>query len=466
MKPVTFEAYQLLRDGLVEFSGMEANGICVDVERLTANIQEVEGRVKQLTAQIRQTDVWRLWLKIYGGKANMGSRPQLARILFKELGFKGEQNHDTNRYILDEATLANIDHPFCKMFLEIERWKKLHGTFLLGLQREVCDGYLHSFFNLHIARTYRSSSDSINFQNIPIRDQEVGAYIRSCFIPRGKDRVLVELDYSGVEVLVAACYHKDPTMIQYIENPGKDMHRDMAAQCYKLKPKQVTKQLRYCGKNMFVFPEFYGSYYAQCAVNLWNALDSMSLTLEDGTRVKDHLAAKGVTKLGSVSDYKPEPGTFMDHLKDVEDDFWGRRFQVYGRWREDWFESYLKNGGFNTLTGFRIDGIYGRNDVINYPIQGSAFHCLLWSFIQISRQLRRRKMDALLVGQIHDSILADVHVSCVQDYLILAKEIMVDRLMEHWKWIIVNLKIEAEVTPVGGSWHDKKKVDDIYKFAL
>ena len=81
----------------------------------------------------------------------------------------------------------------------------------------------------------------------------------------------------------------------------------------------------------------------------------------------------------------------------------------------------------------------------------------LWSLIQLNRWLRKNKMRSKIVGQIHDSIVADVHEDELEDYLAQAKQIMTQDLLKKWKWIIVPLDVEAEVTPVDGTWYEKKE---------
>ena len=68
-----------------------------------------------------------------------------------------------------------------------------------------------------------------------------------------------------------------------------------------------------------------------------------------------------------------------------------------------------------------------------------------------------RKWKTKIVGQIHDSIVADVHKSELKDFLHLCRRIMIDDLRKEWKWIIVPLEIEAEVGET--NWFDKKEVD-------
>jgi DNA polymerase-1 len=153
---------------------------------------------------------------------------------------------------------------------------------------------------------------------------------------------------------------------------------------------------------------------------------------------------------------------FENHVREVEEHFWGKRFSGYAAWKNHWFEAYLKRGYFDTLTGFRCSsgktGLMAKNDAVNYPIQGSAFHCLLKSLIKLDEDIRRRNMKSIIIGQIHDSILFDVEPSELDFLLKLCKTVTTLWLPKVWPWIIVPLEIEAEVAPVGGSWHDKEKV--------
>lgn len=452
------EAYQLLHKGVLALAQIEKNGIRIDENFLNSSIVEVREKVQQIEKEMTQDSIYKTWKKHYGDKLNLGSREQLGQVIFGVLGHPCKAKTATGRFQTDEPCFAHIHENFIKQYFQKERLKKVANTFLKNIRDEVIHGFLHPSFDLHTTVSYRSSSSNPNFQNLPVRNSDLSHYIRKCFIPR-KGRQLVEIDYSGIEVRISACYHKDPAMLKYIKDPSKDMHRDMAMDCYLLSKEEVDKKTRYCAKNMFVFPQFYGSYYVDCARNLWEALDSMKLEVK-GKSLKQHLIEKGIKKRGSCNpEIPPRSGTFEQHIKEVETDFWSNRFPVYGQWKKDWFRKYQEKGGFDTLTGFWIEGDMPRNKVINLPVQGSAFHCLLWSLTQIQRELKKRKMKTVLVGQIHDSLIADVVPSELDDYVALAREVMTKRLLRHWKWIIVPLDIEVEVTPVNGSWFEKKSYE-------
>lgn len=452
------QGYQLLHDGLIAFAEIEANGIRIDAPRLEKTIVDLTEKKRTLSTELEKDEIWKIWRRRYGSKANLTSTDQLATVLHDELNYEVKKTTEGGSPAVDEEALGHIDHPFIQKYVRFKKYDKAGGTFLRGIQKETVDGFLHPSFNLHIPQTYRSSSDSPNFQNFPVRDKEISELIRSHFIAR-KNHVLVENDFKGIEVSVSACYHKDENFISYITTPGKDMHRDMAAQVYCLEPGQVSKDTRYGAKNKFVFPQFYGDFYVSCAKALWEWIDKGKLKGPDGQSLYEHLKANGIKKLGACDpEESPLKGTFEKHLQEVENDFWNNRFMQYGQWRKDWYKAYLQKGYFDMLTGFRVHGSLRRNMVVNYPVQGSAFHCLLWTLIQVNRMLRKYKMRSKIVGQIHDSLIGDVHRDELRDYLQLVEHVVTVQLRKHYTWLVVPLEVEYEIAPEGGTWYQKREV--------
>jgi DNA polymerase I-like protein with 3'-5' exonuclease and polymerase domains len=456
------EGYRLLHEGLIEFAQMEANGIRIDVPCLQMTKEQLKDNMRLLRREMEQDDVLKIWRKRYGAKTNITSREQLGEILHKEMGYKVSVTTESGRPKMDEEALSKIDHPFVKKLSRYLKYDKALGTFIKGIESQLVGDRLHPHFNLNLVRTYRSSSDSPNFQNFPVRDKEISQIIRSLFVS-STGCVLAENDFKGIEVMVSACYHHDPVFINYLTGGG-DMHKDMAAQIYMLEDEwdeldpKMAKDIRYGAKNRFVFPQFYGDYYVACAKNCWEWIRQGKLTGPDGKSLYEHLKRKGIKKLGALDpEEEPEPNTFEAHLKDVEDDFWNRRFRVYGKWRRDWYRTYLDRGYFDLLTGFRIQGMFNRNAVTNYPVQGSAFHCLLWSLIQVNRMLRRYRMKSMIVGQIHDSMLGDVPVGELRDYWEIVEQVTMVDLRKHYEWLNVPLEIEFEIVTPNRNWFGKQE---------
>lgn len=452
------EGYQLFHEGVIELSRVESNGIRIDTERLARTKEKLRNKIRKLKQEMEESEVWtKIWKRRYGIKSNFSSRDQLAVVLYKEMGFAITGATAGGRASVDTEALQQIDHPFVSQIAQMLKYEKALGTFLKGIEGEMVDDRLHPVFSLHTTRSHRSSSERPNFQNFPVRDKEISKIIRSLFIA-SPDCVLVDNDFKGIEVSISACYHKDENFISYITTPGKDMHRDMAAQIYKLPVDEVSKDTRYGAKNKFVFPQFYGDFYVTCAKSLWDWIKRGKLQTVTGVPLFDHLKSKGICKLGKCDpEEDPVPGTFEHHLREVENHFWNKRFMAYGQWRKDWYNAYLQKGYFDLLTGFRISGLMKRNAVTNYCVQGSAFHCLLWSLIQINRRLRKYKMKSLIVGQIHDSLVGDIRIDELKDYLEIVEQVTKTELREHYKeWLIVPLETECEISP--GNWFQKKEV--------
>jgi DNA polymerase I len=389
----------------------------------------------------------RKWKEKYGGATNFQSPDQLADILFNELGYESENKTAGGKPSTAEANLEKIDSDLTRWFFDMKRLIKLKNTYFGNILREQVDGLLKPFFKLALVDTFRSSSSNINFQNQPSRNPEMMTQVRRSFRP-SSGRLFTEGDYGGIEVKIAACYHKDPTMITYIEDPTKDMHRDMAIECYMLESDQWTKQSRYCAKNKYVFPEFYGSYYAQCAKDLWSAIDQFLLTTKDGVPMREHLRKNG------IKNYKQ----YESYIQKVENHFWDDRFPVYRDWKDKWVADYNQNGYFISKTGFRVSGLLSRNQIINYPIQGSAFHCLLWSLIRLNKWIKREGLQSKIIGQVHDSGVFD---TCPEEANALFSEFIkigTETIRLYWPWIIVPMDIEIECSPIDQGWDAKKEV--------
>lgn len=447
-QPNTYGGYKLLHDGALALADAEENGMRIDKDYCLKQQSHLTRRIKHTENKIKFHEEVKLWRKKYRSKFNLDSNTQLADILFNDMGYETETTTDKGNPSVSQAALEQLNIPVVQDLILLRRLKKARDTYLNNYIIESVEGYLRPFFHLHTVRTFRSSSSRINFQNQPVRLPEIKRMIRRAVIPR-PGRMIAEIDYTGLEVRIAACYHKDPNMIDEITNPEKDMHRDMAMECFMLAEDEWTSDTRYCGKNMFVFPQFYGDYYGNNAKAMWQAITNLKLKTKQGTPLFKHLKKHGIKNYTK----------FEEHIQEVEDYFWNERFGVYGEWKEKHWEQYCDVGYVDMKTGFRCSGLMGRNDAINYPIQGAAFHCLLWSLIELNRWLKKNNMKTCIIGQIHDSIVLDIDPAELNTVLAKAKHIMTEKIRLFWSWIVVPLDIEVELTPVDGSWYLKKEVN-------
>ena len=144
----------------------------------------------------------------------------------------------------------------------------------------------------------------------------------------------------------------------------------------------------------------------------------------------------------------------MARVKQTEDALW-KRFPKYAEWRVKWYQDYCRTGGFSTLTGFRHEGLFRRNEVINTPGQGTASQCKLQALIWLLQASDKRKIRGGPCAEIHDSIIGIIHKDDVNAYLALCVKCMVTDLKKAWPFIITPIGIEADVSPAGGTWYEK-----------
>lgn len=464
--------YSLLHEGGACLSDIEANGIRVDEGYCKRQAKRITAQVDKLKAGLDNDPAVKHWRARYPkDKFNLFSPVQLKDVLFNHLGLKSTATTAKGNPSISADTLEDFADkaPFVGSLVRIRKLSKARDTFLEGLARESVGGVMHPFFKLHNVETFRSSSANPNFQNFPKRDPELERIVRQAIVPR-PGRRLLEVDYKNIEVKVAACYTHDPVLMRYVTDPNTDMHRDMAMELFILSRGEVSKDIRQAAKGGFVFPEFYGSYWVNVAPAMWRDMQRGGYKLAGSNiTVADHLAAKGISKLGDPprqgEGHKAwaarSGGTFMLHVSQVESRFWNDRFRVYTDWKEKWVEQYRAKGYMDTLTRFRLRGPLDKKQICNWPIQGSAFHCLLWSLTRLCQIAREERWKSLWVGQIHDSAICDVVPDELNHVLETTRRVMTQDIVRHWPWITVPLDIEAEVTEIDGSWYTKEKIGQL-----
>lgn len=420
----------------LDLARVEYEGFPFDSEQAKKSFNEIDNKMKSIEHDTLSMKEMKLWDKNKPFKFTSSS-PDLAYILFDKMKLKIKTKTETGKPKADATTLQKYKIPLVKNVLEWRRWKQIKGTYLQSCMRETIDGFIHTSLRLESVDTYRSSSANPNLQNIPVRDEEIMNIIRKCFVPKLGCK-LGEFDYKAMEAACIACYNKDPNWIRYVSDINNDMHRDMAAKIYIKDKKDVSKNDRFLGKNGFVFPTVYGSYWKNTAVNLWDC----------EKETKEHLKNKGIKTLDD----------FREHIHNVEDWFWFEQFPVGYEWMNKTLDDYEKKGYIELYTGFRCYAPMSRNQVINYRIQGTASHCKLWTLQQVSHELIKKKMKSRIMLEIHDSIIPNIY-SEEEDYLdYIVWNYGTQKIKEHWEWLIVPLFIEKKISEINGNWSNMKTI--------
>ena len=303
------------------------------------------------------------------------------------------------------------------------KWGNQYGKFVsnnhfitkieyLNTYSEVYDIQVEEFHNF-IANEICVHNSNPNFHNLPRRDKYSMKLIRGGIIPSPGYRI-GEADYGAMEVRIIACYSKDPVLIK---SAVGDPHQEWA---------DYLGCSRFDAKNSFVFALFYGSYYLSIYRNL----------VEKG--------------------YNNIP---IGRVQKAEQEFW-KKYKITKKFQDDNWKFYQSHGYIEMLTGFRRRGILSRNQVANTPIQGTAFHCLLWAAIRVNKIRKQEGWKTKLIGQIHDSLILNIYPPELNHVLSTVKRVMTEEIRKEFPWIILPLLSEIEVAEIDQPWNLKEEYDE------
>jgi len=347
---------------------MELLGITVDPDTLDALRIELETRIREIESEVHDTA---------GYTFNIASTQQLGKFLYDDLGLASGRRTKTGRSTdADTLEALRTEHPMVELVLEHRQLTKLKGTYVDALPQLVeRDGRVHTSYSQAVATTGRLSSADPNLQNVPVRS-EVGQRIRSAFVARDADHVLVSADYSQIELRVLAHITQDPALLAAFQR-GEDIHTTTASIVYGVAPELVTRDMRRNAK-VVNFGLVYG-------------LSEFGLSRDTGMSREDS-------------------GAFIER--------YFANFASVTRWLEQTREHVRKWGYVETIFGRRryIPDVLAANRgirqaaermAVNMPIQGTAADVMKMAMIRVDRDLHESGMEAHQLLQVHDELVLE-----------------------------------------------------------
>ena len=351
-----------------------------------------------------------------GGPFNINSPKQLGEVLFERLGLpagkKTKTGYSTNAEVLEKLKKY---HPIVEDILEYRQMTKLRSTYVEGLLAVVDEqGRIHTTFKQTGTATGRLSSAEPNLQNIPIKT-ELGRELRRYFIPKNEDYVLLDADYSQIELRLLAVISDDAAMKQAFID-GQDIHTATACRVFGVEPDQVTVELRKRAK----------------AVNFGIVYGMGEFSLSEDLHIS--IAAAKEYIRGYMAGYPGVSAYLSDVVKQAYDD--GYVTTVFGR-RRAIPELAAQNKNLKH---------FGERVAMNSPIQGTAADIIKIAMIRVDRALKESGLDARLILQVHDELVVECHKDCRDTVLQ-----MLQREMEHAAEFSVPLSVDAKW---GKDWYE------------
>ena len=383
---------------------MEQAGFLVDRKALYDFGESLTSSIEQL-----QQSIWAL----AGEPFNIQSPKQLGNVLFERLmlpaGKKTKTGWSTNAAVLDKL---RGKHPIIEQILDYRTLTKLKSTYADGLLKEIsADGRIHTNFQMTVTATGRLSSTEPNLQNIPVR-RELGAQIRRMFVA-SPGKVLVDADYSQIELRLLAHIANDETMIAAFRS-GEDIHAVTASQVFGVPLAEVTPLQRSHAKAVN-FGIVYG-------ISAFSLAQDIGVFQNEAKAYMDSYFAK----------YHGVRAYMTRVVEQAKAD--GYVTTLFGR-RRDLPE--LKSSNFNLRS-------FGERVALNMPIQGTAADIIKAAMVRVDARMRAEHLQARLLLQVHDELI----VECPAAEAETVKAILVDE-MEHVVDYRVPLLVDAKI---GASW--------------
>lgn len=388
---------------------MELLGIKIDKDFLQKMSQKMHREIDDLQNKIYE---------LAGKKFNVNSTIQLKEILFKDLKIGTLDIKKTKTGIstaASELEKLRDRHPIIEHLFRYRELVKLTSTYVDALPKLADEkDRVHTSFNQTLTSTGRLSSSDPNLQNIPIRTEE-GRQIRKAFIS-DEDNVLISIDYSQIELRVAAALAKDEIMISAFKS-GKDFHSIAASETLGVSLDKVTSEMRRNAKAIS-----FGMIYGQSPHGLSEAT---GMSFEEARDYIDKYFVK-FFKLKEFLDGQIEEA----RAKGYVETYFGRRRYI----------PEINSGVYPVRSA-------AERTALNTPLQGTAADILKKAMVDVNDKILmndRFKKDVKLLLTVHDELVFECKKGLAETFTQEAKKVM-----ENVADIGVPLEVEAKS---GVSW--------------
>jgi DNA polymerase-1 len=252
----------------------------------------------------------------------------------------------------------------------------------------------------------------------------LGRNIRAAFVTDTGSKLL-SLDYSQVELRIAAVLSDDSVMIDIFKK-GEDIHSVVASHVFGVPSDQVDKEMRRRAK-VINFGIMYGMGASSLKTNINSTREEAQKYLEGYFNTFSGLA------------------NYLQSVK-IEAARLGYTQTLFGRRR--YFEGLRSKLPFIKAMAERM--------AINAPIQGTEADLVKLAMVKIDEYLTKEKLDqkVRLILNVHDELVYEVEESLVKTVAPKIKEIMETLVpLKETKGVVM----KADVS-VGDDWKEMEKI--------
>jgi DNA polymerase-1 len=382
--------YETLERPMAEvLARMEERGIMID----RAILSRLSGEFAQDMARLESTSY-----ELAGESFNLGSPKQLGDILYGKMGLPGAKKTATGAWSTAAGVLEDLAEQGNELAARILDWRqlsKLKSTYTDALPSFVDPntGRVHTSYALAATTTGRLSSSDPNLQNIPVRN-EAGRKIRRAFIA-AEGNQLISADYSQIELRLLAHIANIPQLKAAFAE-GQDIHATTASEMFGVPVKGMPPEVRRRAKAIN-----FGIIYGISAFGLANQL---GIPREEASAyIKRY--------------FERFPGirTYMDETKSFVREK-GYVTTIFGR----------KCHYPRVTASNPSERAFNERAAINAPLQGSAADIIRRAMVRMDEALRKEKLTAQMLLQVHDELVFEAPQSEVAATIEVVRKVMTD----------------------------------------
>ncbi len=353
---------------------MESEGVRIDLETSKQFEKRYREEIARLTNEI---------YKQAGENFNINSPMQLGKILFEKLQLPAPKKSKRGTYSTSADILEKLagEYKIVRDVLDCRHFQKLLSTYIDGFKPLIdpATGLVHTTYNQVLTTTGRLSSTNPNLQNIPVRDDE-GRELRKLFVARSSDRILIDADYSQIELRLLAHFSGCKELIEaYREN--RDIHALTASQVFGVPLESVTPSQRRAAK----------------AVNFGIIYGISEFGLASGLNISNKQAGEYIRKyFETYSDVKKYMDSNVSYAREH-----GYVTTLLGRKR---VIPEIKSSNYNLRS-------FGERAAMNMPLQGSSADIIKIAMCNVFDRLKKEGLRSKMILQVHDELVIDAYES-------------------------------------------------------
>lgn len=424
------------------YERVETNGVYIDENQFNQAEKTIDRKLKRLERRLS------VFAKNYDKKdVKWNSADFVADILYVDRGLipkgrtpKGKPSTAEDFLVKLRDSLVGKDAKsveLIELILSYRKYTKQKGTYIEGWKTRRINNYIFPSFNITGAITGRPSCSNPNLQQVP-GDPSIRSLIGA---PKGW--VFFEVDYSQIELRIAAHLAREPTMLSVFRSGG-DIHEATYKMVMGMSPDQA------------------------CA--------HITDDIKRKAAIKEERKKAKAINFGFI--YGMGWRSFMEYAETVM----GLKISESQakQWRIRYFQNYPKLtdwhdrqrrivhalGEARTLTG-RVRSLPQVNSpdkslvgeaerrAINSPVQGFAAELMLMALIEIDEYFGNNVLK--LQGSIHDAAVGVVREDIAEAAMSRVKEIMENPKLMNVLGIKLSVPVIADVTL--GNWGVGKEYD-------